>query len=125
VRARHPLTRAPSTCDVCVDVSLRSGSVVMCSYVHTNAGLCGPLVSVGNVGTDYHCWLGHNRGCPGIGGTNLDTACPSTAPTSAPTATPPPLPCCEEMRLNPVFCCIEARKPELAWSVCQECGTGQ
>jgi len=79
VRARHPLTRAPSTCDVGVDVSLRSGSVVMCSFVYNNAGLCGPLVSVGSVGTNYNCYANYDyNGCDGLGGTNLGNACPLT-----------------------------------------------
>jgi hypothetical protein len=98
--------------------------VVVCSYVHTNAGLCGPLVSVGSVGTSY---------TNGIGGTNLGNDCPTSAPTSAPTAptsapTSAPtvgLPCCEDLRLNLIFCCMEARHPELAQSVCRECGTGK
>jgi hypothetical protein len=42
--------------------------VVIFSTVHTNAGLCGPLVSVGSVGTSY---------TDGLGGTNLGTACSS------------------------------------------------
>jgi hypothetical protein len=48
-------------------VWLRSDAVVVCSYVQDNPGLCGPLVSVGIVGTSYS---------GGIGGTNLGTACP-------------------------------------------------
>jgi hypothetical protein len=78
VRARHPLTRAPSTCDVGVVVSLRSDAVVVYSYVHNNAGLCGPLVSVGTVGTNYNCFWNNNvNGCDGVQGTNLGTACSS------------------------------------------------
>ena len=38
------------------------------SHVHTNAGLCGALVSVGTVGTSY---------TGGISGTALGTACTS------------------------------------------------
>jgi len=55
------------------------GLVVICSQVHTNVGLCGPLVSVGSVGTNYHCWANNNaHGCDGLGGTNLGNACPLT-----------------------------------------------
>ena len=53
--------------DTCVRIS---------SNVYNNAELCGPLVSVGTVGTSYT-----------IGGTNLGNVCPTTAPTSAPTVT--------------------------------------
>jgi hypothetical protein len=99
--------------------------------VWNNAGLCGPLVSVGNVGTSYDS---------GTYGTNLGTDCITAAPTSGPTSSPTTtmspttaspttasslLPCCEELRLNAIFCCIEARNPELAASICQECGTGK
>jgi hypothetical protein len=75
------------------------------SAVHHNAGLCGPLVSVGSVGTSYTN--------DGIVGTNLTNACPRI------------LPCCDELRQNPAFCCIEARRPEFALSVCKECSTGE
>ena len=79
-------------------------------YLYNNAGLCGDLVSTGSVGTSYN-----------IDGTNLGNPCP-TAPTAAPTAAPTSSkPCCDELRLNPVFCCIEARRPEFALSVCEEC----
>ena len=91
--------------------------------MYNNAGLCGPLVSVGSVGTSY---------TEGIGGTNLGNTCPTIAPTSSPTNPPTATPtadankpCCEELRQNPVFCCIEAKKPALAQSVCRECGTGK
>jgi hypothetical protein len=66
--------------------------MVLCSYVYNNAGLCGPLVSVGTVGTSYSCGhLDRSPGC-GIGGTNLGTACPSPPPSPAPPPPPPP-PC--------------------------------
>jgi hypothetical protein len=42
--------------------------VVVYSAVHTNAEMCGPLVSVGSVGTSYTL---------GTSGTNLGTACSS------------------------------------------------
>ena len=102
-------------------MSLRSDAVVLCSYVHTNAGLCGPLVSVGSVGTNYNCYLnGNSNGCDGIHGTNLGNDCPTSSPTTAsPTSA---LPCCETLRENPLFCCVEARNPAFALSVCQECG---
>jgi hypothetical protein len=85
------------------------------SYVYNTAGLCGPLVSVGSLGTNYNY---------GVVGTNLGNDCPTDAPTPAPPTTASPtsaLPCCNTLRLNPIFCCIEARNPELALSVCQEC----
>jgi len=119
-------------------------------YVFGNAGLCGPLVDVGNVGYTYGLLAsGHHTT-----GTNLENACPTIAPTSTPTATTSTptattstptattssptdtssptnpaadanKPCCEELRQNPVFCCIETKKPALAQSVCRECGTGR
>jgi len=104
-------------------------------YVFGNAGLCGPLVDVGNVGYTYGLLTnGHHTT-----GTNLENACPTIAPTSTPTATTSSptnpatatptadanRPCCEELRQNPVFCCIETKKPALAQSVCRECGTGR
>jgi hypothetical protein len=69
--------------------------------VHDNPGLCGPLVSVGVRGTTYFS---------GIGNTGLGTNCQ---------------PCCQDLRLNLVFCCFESRHPELARNVCRECRTGQ
>ena len=49
------------------------------SEMYTNAGLCGPLVSVGSVGTSY---------TGGIGGTNLGNDCPTLSPSSAPSEAP-------------------------------------
>jgi len=47
-------------------------------YPNNNAGLCGPLVSMGFVGTSYL-----------RGGTNLGNACPgSLLPSPSPTSTP-------------------------------------
>ena len=52
--------------------------MVLCSWVHTNAGLCGPLVSVGFVGTSYTCWDENDYDyCDGFQGTNLGNACSS------------------------------------------------
>jgi hypothetical protein len=62
----------------------------MCSYVYNNAELCGPLVSVGSVGTNYNCASGGTSPGCGIGGTNLGNACPSRPPPSPPS--PPPRP---------------------------------
>jgi hypothetical protein len=45
------------------------------SHVHTNAGLCGALVSVGSVGTSY---------TGGISGTALGTACGAFTPPRVP-----------------------------------------
>jgi len=89
--------------------------------LYTNAGLCGyRLVSAGpSVGTSY---------TGGIGGTNLGNDCPTSSPTEttsarSPTSSPTSnKPCCDELRENPIFCCLEARKPAFALSVCQECG---
>jgi hypothetical protein len=53
----------------------------ICSYVHDNAGLCGPLVSVGSVGTSYSYF--------GTSGTNLGNDCPTTSPTASPTMADP------------------------------------
>jgi len=118
-------------------------------YVFGNAGLCGPLVDVGNVGYTYGLLSnGHHTS-----GTNLENACPTIAPTSTPTSSPTETtstptattaaptettssptatrsptsikPCCETLRENLIFCCMEARNPALARSVCQECGTGK
>jgi len=75
----------------------------------------------------------------GITGTNLGNMCPTVSPTvsptssptettSSPTATRSPTsikPCCETLRENLIFCCMEARNPALAQSVCQECGIGK
>ena len=88
--------------------------VLISSSVYNNAELCGPLVSVGSVGTSYS---------GGIGDTNLGNVCPTESPTTvAPTSSKP---CCEELRLNPVFCCLEARRPVFMSAVCQKCGTGK
>ena len=51
----------------------------------------------------------------------------STGSTYEPTGTAlgspcPTLPCCETLRLNPMFCCIETRWPAAAATLCQECG---
>ena len=87
-------------------------------YVANNAGLCGDLVSIGYVGTSYNCFANGNfNGCDGLQGTNLGNACASTSPTIYSRS----LPCCDQLRLNPVFCCLEARRPEFALSVCEEC----
>jgi hypothetical protein len=76
--------------------------------VYNNPGLCGDIVNVGsNLGTTYD---------GGISGTNLGNPCPTTA-----VGEPGELPCCDTLRQNPVFCCLEARRPEFALSVCQEC----
>jgi hypothetical protein len=74
-----------------------------CRYLSDNEGLCGPLVDVGILGTTY---TGSGGGGP-LDGTNLGNDCP------------PGLPCCDELRENPVFCCLEARRPEFALSVCE------
>ena len=69
------------------------------SAVNDNAGLCGDLVSVGSsvsprpLGTSYT-----------IDGTNLGNVC---------------IPCCDKLRENPIFCCMEARQPEFALSTCE------
>jgi hypothetical protein len=52
------------------------------SYVYSNEGLCGDLVSVGTVGTNY---------VNGINGTNLGNCCPDDCP-SPPPPSPPPSP---------------------------------
>ena len=64
MRAPHLLTRVPShlRCS-CPCVAERWGLWGRSSYLYTNAGLCGPLVSVG---TSYS-----------ISGTNLNSACSS------------------------------------------------
>jgi len=99
-----------------------------------NAGLCGPVVSMGTVGTSYY---------NGVEGTNLGNDCPTIAPsasptssptipatatpTSSPTATRSPTsnkPCCDVMRQNPLFACMEERWPLMAQGTCQECGGG-
>ena len=55
---------------------LRWGGATRCHrIVHTNAGLCGALVSVGTVGTSYN---------DGIGGTALGTACGAFTPPRVP-----------------------------------------
>ena len=48
-------------------------------YVYNNTGLCGDLIHVGNVGTKYSCY----GGCDGLGGTALNTTCPSPPPPAA------------------------------------------
>ena len=57
--------------------------------MYNNAGLCGDLVSIGYVGTDYN---GINVYYNGIGGTNLGNPCPTIAPTPEAEQRPPP--CC-------------------------------
>jgi hypothetical protein len=74
-----------------------------CRYLSNHPGLCGPLVEVSVLGTTY---TGSGGGEP-LENTNLGNDCPSG------------LPCCDELRENPVFCCIEARRPEFALSVCE------
>ena len=104
-----------------------------------NAGLCGTLVPLSNGLTEYS-----------TSGTNLGTDCPTSSPTTAPTAptsaptvttaaptaaptvtTASPttvaptvaLPCCEVLRENPIFCCLERINAALFTNRCQECGT--
>jgi hypothetical protein len=49
------------------------------------------------------------------------TAAPTVAPTtSAPTTTP--LPCCERLRLNPIFCGLERLDRAMMAATCQVCG---
>jgi hypothetical protein len=73
------------------------------------------LVRVGPIGTNYNY---------GIVGTNLGNDCPTESPTPPPPTASPnsALPCCEMLRENPIFCCLESRNPSFALSVCQECG---
>jgi len=122
-------------------------------YVQNNTGLCGPLVSVGTLGTSYNeGTIGTNLGntcpppsppspppppppspptaAPTSSPTNPATATPTSSPTATPTSSPTAtrsptwsLPCCEKLRENPIFCCMEARNPALMLSTCQECGT--
>jgi hypothetical protein len=64
--------------------------------VNENARLCGDVLSVGTAGTDYN-----------ISFTNLGNSCP---------------PCCEDLRRNPVFCCLERRmSPAALADTCREC----
>jgi len=86
-------------------------------WLNDNAGLCGDVVSVGTVTTSYD-----------TSGTALGTACPTaspTAPSAAPTATRSPTsnkPCCDTLRENPVWCCIEPTLSAAAVArACQEC----
>jgi len=72
--------------------------------VHDNPGLCGDIVDVPQLGKTYS----GQHGAPPFQNTNLGTACPSI------------LPCCDVLRQNPIFCCMEARRPEFALSVCSE-----
>jgi hypothetical protein len=54
------------------------------------------------------------------------TAAPTASPTTATPTTASPtvaLPCCETLRLNPIFCCLERIDPPMAARECQECGT--
>jgi len=74
--------------------------------VFDNAGLCGDLVSVGSVGVPIPT-IGTSY-TDGIDNTNLGTVCPRLSP------------CCDTLRQNPVFCCLEARRPEFALSVCDQ-----
>jgi hypothetical protein len=121
----------------------RCGAV--CRAVHTNAGLCGPLVNVGNTGTPpagyFNGWVGTalTTDCPTAAPTAAPTTLSPTSPTAAPTTVSPtvaptaapttaapttkPLPCCETLRLNPIFCCLESRFPAMMARECQECGT--
>ena len=88
----------------------------MCCWGHRNlkdnAGLCGDVVSVGTVTTSYD-----------TSGTALGTACPTVSPTAtrSPTSNKP---CCDVMRQNPLFACMEERWPLMAQGTCQECGGG-
>jgi len=112
-------------------------------HLFNNTGLCGPLVSIGSVGTTYD--VGLLRQGHGTTGTNLENACPTIAPTSSPTnpATATPTssptarptssptatrsptsnkPCCDTLRENPVWCCIEPTLSAAAVArACQEC----
>ena len=47
----------------------------------------------------------------------------TTAPTVTTTAPTVGLPCCETLRLNAIFCCLESRFPAMMARECQECGT--
>ena len=87
MRAPHPLTRVPSHSRYsCPCVAERWWLCRWSSYVHTNAGLCGDLVSVGSVGTNYNCYAsGSFNGCSGVSGTDLWNACPSPSPPLAAT----------------------------------------
>jgi hypothetical protein len=49
----------------------------------------------------------------------LAFAAPITA--QAPTAAKP---CCETLRLNPIFCCLEKLNRTMMAATCQVCGTG-
>jgi len=55
--------------------------------VYNNTGLCGDLVSVGSVGTNYHCEDSDGNSCDGLGNTNLGCACATGCPSEAPTVT--------------------------------------
>jgi hypothetical protein len=92
---------------------------IISSMVWDNEGLCGPVP--GDLALDLYrdpyYDMDYDEEGP-LGGTNLNNACPPTAASSS-------LPCCERLRQNPIFCCVEARNPELALSACQECGTNK
>ena len=53
----------------------------------------------------------------------------SVVPTSGPTVDQPAMlsdsdssmPCCSQLRHNPIYCCLEARRPAFAASFCEDC----
>jgi hypothetical protein len=91
--------------------------------VYNNNDLCGPIVDGGLNGGLGQNSRNYGYYSNGIGSTNIGNVCPTRAPTTTPTSAPTmSRPCCESLRENPVFCCIEARNPDFALSVCNECG---
>jgi hypothetical protein len=129
----------PGRCDG-ID-SNRTDWVRRCSQVYNNPGLCGPVVNLMDERETPH-----GEYINGIADTNLGNVCPTASPTSAPTVTTvspttvsptsaptvapttsapttTPLPCCERLRLNSVFCCLEKLNRTLMAATCQECGT--
>jgi hypothetical protein len=95
-RERFPAAQ-PGRCDG-IDSDRTDGCCVRrCRNLNNNAGLCGPVVPL-STGSTYEPT-----------GTALGSPCPT-------------LPCCETLRLNPMFCCIETRWPAAAATLCQECG---
>jgi hypothetical protein len=116
--------------------------VARCRELHTNTGLCGPVVPLSSGAAYYNGVTGTNLGsgpgnvCPTASPTTsaptttaptVTTVSPTTAPTvttvaptTAPTTTP--LPCCERLRLNPVFCAMEKINRPMMAARCQVCG---
>ena len=112
-----------------------------CRYVTNIAGLCGPVVvlSTGAAYTTTGTALGTYcpTSAPTAPTTSPTTVSPTTAPTTSPTTVSPtattaaptasptttPLPCCETLRLNAVFCCLERINPRFLIDRCVECGT--